>query len=857
MSIRTYHDFILFTYNTVMDEHGESLSFNVQVFDSPAGQGEGFRAEELHYQGLQEEIALLERRCLDGKIEEQKALGRRLAGLLLPEQVGEMLQESYKWLKEDEALRVRLRLDTELAHLPWEYLYLDDDDQHPFLHGFIALNPRISIVRHEALAIRAVPLAEDQDQTGPTIARPVERPAMPTAWLPPPPAARNRRIVVAMATPQPYGDYPPLKQLSREQIEIREALGKVKGVEVSYRPEYHAPDDYQKVPGITLPDLQAVLSPRTDILHFSGHGHFEKELAPGGTSVQGQGWLILADEQNQAKPVSADEVQTLIVERGVRLVVLEACESGERDSFRQGSSIAVSLLMGKVPCVVAMQFTVDDRLAAAFSEAFYEALVAGLEVDEAVAMGRAAVWNCTLGDSGLVRDWGVPVLYLRTPGGRVFQPISDEKAREEAAQRSQERFDLNTAWWKWMAEGDVASVAQLERLAAASTLRLSPVQVLLLLRSAVKQDLSPAPWLERLRQGEERSLALLGKVEAEGAPAEAARILRLGDALPRPRPPDVAPLAWTAACHPDECTRQVAALALTAVQGREQGLREVDKAANGLGRRRSWRCRAELRGTLADADPEIERLNRKLSLGDRLGIWGWRALRRVRRDRQPLVRLIAGGAIGAGVGLGLLRFAIALVQRAAPADAVIQLGMGFYWGALFGLCLCAGVLLADALLLRPLQLPGRARPVGRDARRFLVALGTGTLFAGLGLLLEALLNGLNPIQYWLVAPMGFPFALGLGLAIYGHPAVAPRPAVRTVLQVAAAGLISALTQLVFLLADHGVGITFIASDTRYRDLLPTLYKFMSPVEAALVGVALAVGIILGLRQATRRMLVKE
>jgi hypothetical protein len=91
-----------------------------------------------------------------------------------------------------------------------------------------------------------------------------------------------------------------------------------------------------------------------------------------------------------------------------------------------------SLLKKGIPAVVSMQFTVMDRLAAAFSAALYRGLVAGKTVDEAVSLGRAAIRMDAINGNSDIRDWGVPVLYLRSPGGRVFQPVGNEVAQRDA-----------------------------------------------------------------------------------------------------------------------------------------------------------------------------------------------------------------------------------------------------------------------------------------------------------------------------------------------------------------------------------------------------------------------------------------
>lgn len=120
--------------------------------------------------------------------------------------------------------------------------------------------------------------------------------------------AEKRRIVIAMATPQPYQDYPPLRYLPREQMEIREALERVKGIETKYRPRYLAPEDYAVRHGATLEKLRTALSPRADIFHFSGHGEFEKRVGPGArlSATDGSSWSMMTIRHSASRPTRSD-----------------------------------------------------------------------------------------------------------------------------------------------------------------------------------------------------------------------------------------------------------------------------------------------------------------------------------------------------------------------------------------------------------------------------------------------------------------------------------------------------------------------------------------------------------------------
>jgi CHAT domain-containing protein len=289
-------------------------------------------------------------------------------------------------LRPEQGLRLRLRLADELTAIPWEYVYLQDAHGERTSSGFLALHPRISMTRYEALAV-------------------------PGDWFE---APSERRIVVAMASPEPHAVYPELKGLPEEHRLLRETLG----ASAEFVPKTFV----RGSAGATLNALRAALMGSTDVFHFSGHGDFTTTLGPALGSRIGEGSIVLADENNRALSVSADRLGELLRGRGIRLVVLGACQTGSRDGRNVWSGVAASLLKAEIPAVVAMQFTVNDDLAVAFNGAFYQALIAGLTVDEAVTEGRLAIRSAAQGDKHFVRDWGAPVLYLRSPGGAVFPP---------------------------------------------------------------------------------------------------------------------------------------------------------------------------------------------------------------------------------------------------------------------------------------------------------------------------------------------------------------------------------------------------------------------------------------------------
>ena len=347
MAIRHFHDLVLVA-DDVQRRNGDGQvdTFSVRVFDSPVGQGE--RKEQVTVPDLYQQLRFLENRTLDNKVEKQIALGQELADLLLPPYARMLFRESLMRLGDDEGLRLRLRLDDALVDFPWEYVYIQETRGENVSSGFLALDPRISIVRHEAIAI------------------PVCGPEVPGDIHEPP---RCRRVVVAMATPAPY---PTLGNLPSEQKAIRRALASVPGIEVVYVPQFKGDHD-DPLPSATLKDVFEALNQGADIFHFSGHGEFVAEMGPAFGSKVGAGGIVLASATGDALPVAADRLAEILRGKGVRLVVLGACETARRDGRHVWSGVAAALLQVGIPAVVAMQFTIRDNLAAAFCATLYQA----------------------------------------------------------------------------------------------------------------------------------------------------------------------------------------------------------------------------------------------------------------------------------------------------------------------------------------------------------------------------------------------------------------------------------------------------------------------------------------------------
>jgi hypothetical protein len=299
-----------------------------------------------------------------------RALGGRLFQGLFSERIRSRYDQSLGRLgeREDCGLRIKIQMsldDQALARLhgfPWEYLYRGED------RTFLGLGRQTSIVRYLSLPL------------------PGDRPPLPLPL----------RILAVVA--EPMGQRP--LSLAREIESLKGAWGAHGGVEVVFLRE------------ATLDRLRAMLLTRKfHVLHFMGHGDFDP--------VTGEGVLCLEDEARGTALVRgedlADQLRDFI---SLRLVFLNACQTARAAASGPFAGVATALLQAGIPAVIAMQFPISDQAAIAFSGEVYRFLAMGEPVDTAVAEGRLAIARRL--PSSL--EWGTPVLFLRAPDGRIFQP---------------------------------------------------------------------------------------------------------------------------------------------------------------------------------------------------------------------------------------------------------------------------------------------------------------------------------------------------------------------------------------------------------------------------------------------------
>ncbi|MDJ0907913.1 MAG: CHAT domain-containing protein [Woeseiaceae bacterium] len=300
-------------------------------------------------------------------------LGAELYEALFSGAVGKMYYASYGQLANDPemGLRIKLHLNledpevSELAQIPWEYVY--EKDQRDYL----ALSRQTPIVRYIEVqrAHRTHQLEDDL------------------------------KILVLMSNPKGVATL----DLEQERRKIEESWAGAENISVNFLE--HATRENL---------LEALVETRYHVLHYMGHGAYDE--------ATGAGALILEDEEQNATMLDPDTLGAYLRDApSVRLVFLNACDTARSDEDEPFAGVANRLVMAGVPAVVAMQFPITDDAAIDFSRAFYSRLVAGFPVDEATAQGRKAI---LAGQAGTI-EWGTPVLYMRAPDGRLFDAPED------------------------------------------------------------------------------------------------------------------------------------------------------------------------------------------------------------------------------------------------------------------------------------------------------------------------------------------------------------------------------------------------------------------------------------------------
>lgn len=416
-----YQDMIIEAYDSsvVRDPATKQRqrSFKVRVLRSPAGEMAAGRAitSQCDEAAFQTQLRALDARELDR--EGLFNLGRLLGLLLLPAaqkdgdiSVRELFTRSLEKVGADSGLRLRLQMAPELSAFPWEYIYLDrTGSEGDSMLGFLALDPRISIIRHEAL-----PVAPATTKVSGEV-----------------------KVLAALASP----DHLEPLNLKVEAGVLHQALDGQPGIALTV------------CENATMGDVQNALGD-AHVFHFAGHGRFLQRAGDQPGTVTGRGEIALDDGN-----VDAEQLGVNLRSQGVRLAMLGACETGRRTGAFEWQGVAPALARADVPAIIANQYSILDQGAIAFSGRLYSGLTGGLSIESAVQAGRLAIYNAD--QTG--RDWGAPVLYLRAADGALFEGAVNKTVRAEARSRAEAEVKVRA---REVAQGGFVTGAAVKKFVA-------------------------------------------------------------------------------------------------------------------------------------------------------------------------------------------------------------------------------------------------------------------------------------------------------------------------------------------------------------------------------------------------------
>lgn len=377
MNYMNYLDFDLLIERT-------GNKYKARVLNSPTGQATTEFDLPFTEEGLENFVLKIgrprrsSRRADSSETEAVKVFGGKLFEAVFQDDIHTCFRGSLDEAARQEAgLRLRLRLADvpELVDIPWEYLY-----HNSTLNRFLCLSVETPLVRYLDLPERIRSL---------TVKPPL-------------------RILVMISSPT---DYPRL-DVEQEWARLNEALGDLKRRGLV---------ELQRLDRASLINLQKQL--RQDeyhIFHFVGHGGIDKQTQ--------EGVLILENENGLSNSVSGQELGTLLHdERTLRLALLNACEGARNARSDPFAGVAQSLLQQGIPAVIAMQFEVTDEAAITLAHQFYDALADGYPVDAALTEARKTIFAQLKNV-----EWGTPVLYMRSPDGKIFDIEQSKSAPSRA-----------------------------------------------------------------------------------------------------------------------------------------------------------------------------------------------------------------------------------------------------------------------------------------------------------------------------------------------------------------------------------------------------------------------------------------
>lgn len=216
-----------------------------------------------------------------------------------------------------------------------------------------------------------------------------------------PPHHGRLRVLVVSVQPSAYGSL----SIEQETAVIRRGFGALEEAGLA---------TVQVLPRATPSAVHAALTHgEFDVVHVIAHGTFDEDTQ--------EGALVFEDGRGGAYPLGERSVREILCRRGVRLIFLNACQSGTGGRAEFNKGLAQALVAHGLPALVANQYSVLDNSATTFAQQFYWALAQGIGIGQAAREARIAV-NYSM--HGEPIDWAVPVVYARDPSLVLCEPLA-------------------------------------------------------------------------------------------------------------------------------------------------------------------------------------------------------------------------------------------------------------------------------------------------------------------------------------------------------------------------------------------------------------------------------------------------
>jgi hypothetical protein len=290
----------------------------------------------------------------------------------LPRRVSDIYNQMWGRVQEDgdKLLRVRLHFNQsapELAMLPWEFIRIGDT--------FLGNRRQQSLIRYPEFSERPGRLGV----TG------------------------TLKILIWTANPPSTARLDFTQEIEEIRAAVTARLGNSAQIDVV---RYGGPRD-----------LLDKLSEGYHVLHYIGHGAFDRQANPP------EGKLLFERTEGAAPTlVPAGQLAPSLLDNAtLQLVFLNSCQGATGSVTSAYASLAFNLAR-YVPAVIAMQYRVQDQSAIIFAQEFYRALSRGDALDQCVTRGR----NALIAEYGPAQiDWGVPALFTRAITSTVTRPAEN------------------------------------------------------------------------------------------------------------------------------------------------------------------------------------------------------------------------------------------------------------------------------------------------------------------------------------------------------------------------------------------------------------------------------------------------